>query len=405
MTFLTDLPIVWLNNICLFVFVSALFLLALCIYKWVSYKRLGSVLIEGALLGSVLAVLSVLRASYNAEGIQFGIKIPWALFAALSGAFIIFCIVELFRLNRKNRENISPSSIRETLDNLNSGICFFDKTGRIILINRVMNRLISSVSGSLPQTTDDISEALEGISLGESPELYEFPDGSIWQFTRAELNEKSLDGFIQTTARDVTELYRVSESIRLDNEKLRQTNRELGEMYDRLADRIREEETLNLKMKIHNDIGTSLISISKIIGDNNSENAASQLRSLKNAVGYFSSYRTSAPNTLEELYDYADKMRVSLIITGELPSEKRTVELLTAAARECITNCLYHAEGNAVRVKILGNGFEITNNGKAPNGEIKEGGGLSTLRRRVENAGGEMRVFHSPEFKLLITTE
>ena len=45
----------------------------------------------------------------------------------------------------------------------------------------------------------------------------------------------------------------------------------------------------------------------------------------------------------------------------------------------------------------------VTNNGKIPEGDIVEGGGLSTLRRRVERAGGTMRVDARPSFRLTVT--
>lgn len=45
----------------------------------------------------------------------------------------------------------------------------------------------------------------------------------------------------------------------------------------------------------------------------------------------------------------------------------------------------------------------VTNDGKQPEREIVEGGGLSTLRRRVERAGGTMVVQSLLKFKLIIT--
>jgi signal transduction histidine kinase len=44
----------------------------------------------------------------------------------------------------------------------------------------------------------------------------------------------------------------------------------------------------------------------------------------------------------------------------------------------------------------------ITNNGKPPKGEIAESGGLLSLRRSAEEAGGTMTVQSQPEFKLTI---
>jgi signal transduction histidine kinase len=45
----------------------------------------------------------------------------------------------------------------------------------------------------------------------------------------------------------------------------------------------------------------------------------------------------------------------------------------------------------------------VANNGKQPDGEIIEGGGLSTLRRRVERAGGTMTLQSLPKFRLTVT--
>ena len=45
----------------------------------------------------------------------------------------------------------------------------------------------------------------------------------------------------------------------------------------------------------------------------------------------------------------------------------------------------------------------ITNNGAVPSEPIKEGSGLSSLRRSIESAGGEMHTAYKPRFALLLT--
>ena len=44
----------------------------------------------------------------------------------------------------------------------------------------------------------------------------------------------------------------------------------------------------------------------------------------------------------------------------------------------------------------------IRNNGKPPKEKIKEGGGLTNLRHRIENSGGRMTVQSLPRFSLAI---
>lgn len=45
----------------------------------------------------------------------------------------------------------------------------------------------------------------------------------------------------------------------------------------------------------------------------------------------------------------------------------------------------------------------LTNNGRQPEQDIKEGGGLSSLRTMAENADGQMTVESVPKFSLTIT--
>lgn len=89
---------------------------------------------------------------------------------------------------------------------------------------------------------------------------------------------------------------------------------------------------------------------------------------------------------------------------GSVPKDISAENLLTAAVRECVTNCLRHAGGDIVCVEINRKGTDlivnITNNGKAPDGDITEGSGLSSLRHSVEASGGMMTVSASPRFRL-----
>ncbi len=402
MTFVSDLPVFARNALCIVLFCASLSQLFLGVYRWISCRSRVRCIADTALFALLLVVLSVLRASYTASATDFTISMPWLAFLLPGILMLIYSVFGLVRMYKSNRSSISSSSIRETLDNLNSGICFADKTGRIILINRAMSRLLSSVGGSVPQTIGEIEALLVSLNINGAPGLYRFPDDSIRRFVKALLSGDGLDGFVQLTAQDVTELYEISESLRRENEELRKTNEELGEMYERLADRIREQETLNLKMQIHNDIGTSLISISKIIEENGSGNTEAKLENLRNAVSYFSNYRAQSDHTADALRDYAARLNVTLVIDGVIPAVEAQAELLSSAIRECVTNCVTHAGGNVVKVRIRSNTVSITNNGKAPTGEMKEGGGLTSLRKHIESSGGEMRVYSAPEFMLKI---
>ena len=90
-----------------------------------------------------------------------------------------------------------------------------------------------------------------------------------------------------------------------------------------------------------------------------------------------------------------------------MPVKEKIAYLLTCAVRECVTNAVRYAEATALYVDfsetIDAASVVITNNGKNPDGDIKEGGGLSTLRRRIEREGGSMVIQAQPKFRLTVT--
>ena len=75
--------------------------------------------------------------------------------------------------------------------------------------------------------------------------------------------------------------------------------------------------------------------------------------------------------------------------------------------RECTSNGVRHAGATELYADSEHRPQSwhlcITNNGAPPKAEIKEGGGLSSLRRRIENAGGTVTVHSLPVFVLEVT--
>ena len=54
---------------------------------------------------------------------------------------------------------------------------------------------------------------------------------------------------------DVTNLYENARELQRENENLMEVNRKLRSMYERISDSVREQETLAMKRKIHDDLG------------------------------------------------------------------------------------------------------------------------------------------------------
>ena len=388
-----------------FLFLTVMSEVALCLYKFSCRGKVKYCLKNIALLLLLILFLSYVMTA----DAQYAVRLPW-LSVPLVGVLVLVHAALGFRNEyRRTKQFISPLSVKQALDNLNSGICFADKRGKLILINYKMRNLIHSLGGFYPQMLDEIESVLAKYAeqTEENKELYRFADGKIFRFHTTFLAEPELRGFTQTTAQDVTELYEATVKLRTANMELQETNNRLEKMYNRLADRIREQETLNLKMRIHDNIGTSLIAISDMQSSGAEEDMDAQLAALQDAVGYFSGDRFTPLETFEELRIKASQMNVKLHLSGRLPSDAEILPLIVSAVHECVTNCVYHAKGSNVFAEITDFGgactVTVTNDGEAPTGEIIEGGGLSALRQSIEGVGGEMHISHSPRFALIFT--
>ena len=401
MTAFSALPELWQTLIPFLIMLEAVLELGLFLYQVICRRTVFRCL-PCAIISVILVVLlfSVTQGDPNNGKDAFLLGAPWGIFAAAILLGAVHFSAALPREYRRSKNELSAFSIKEAIDKLPMGICFSDPLGRIILCNDLMRNLVFLLSDRSLQIINDFDSTLikEDYSV--------FPDGTVWQFRTQAVSVNGNDRWRQITAQNVTELYHGYIRQNEINEELREVNGRLREMYERMADDIKEKENLELKVYIHDTIGRSLLTIRDII--ENGADADGKLEALREAVSVLSSDRARLNCTMDEVRETAEKLGVKLHAEGGLPSGSTAEALTAAAVAECVTNCVRHAGGNEVYVRIAARNsavydITITNNGKKPEGPIIEGSGLSGLRRRIEAAGGEMHTAFSPRFALLIT--
>lgn len=410
MTIFTLLPIAERNLLAGALFFVTAGLLAVVLFQYLTHSRLWRSIVNSVLFIILTGITAYVMASAVKPEI-YSLSVAWIWLLIIAVILLCYEVCAIVWEYRRNKKQLSSASIKETLDNLVSGICFADKSGRIILINVAMSKLTSALIGSYPQMLWEILSSLEQPSAESGVEkldgsLYRFPDGKVWRFNTVSLQGEELNGFTQTTAQDVTEIYETTAKLKEDNEELHETIKEILKLYDRLSDRVREQETLALKIRVHNESGENLLAISQMIDTGETDNVEDQLKNLQHALWHFAGTGNSARDTFDEAEQQAKAMGISLTLDGSIPMSARVEKIIVLACRECVTNCKKHAKGSAVNVKITNRDnfytVSITNDGEKPKDEIKEGGGLTSLRQTIENAGGEMHVSHKPHFALII---
>ena len=327
---------------------------------------------------------------------------------------LVYAVVRYVRTRRRMRYSLSRESIKEGSDNLPDGICFFDSQGTVQLINRKMMAIFVMLFGREIQTLDELRRALlcpppEVECLDSVILLYKFPDGTVQRFTESVITDRNGEQITEVTAADVTELYAKQKELNSENSRLADANKRMKWMLDNMNDIVREEETLSMKIRVHDDIGHSILAAKKALMQ---QQDIAVIR--ENAVLWETAvdrlYRVNNMPAVQDEWQTvqirAEELGVEIVFDGVLPEDKLVRHLLLLAIRECVTNCVRHAGGNRVFVEVSDDGKKtacaITNNGRAPQRAFVEGSGLSGLRRRIERVGGIMELTGSPRFVLTV---
>ena len=305
--------------------------------------------------------------------------------------------------------------IKESFDNLPIGICFFDSRGLIRLINKQMLSIGCVLLDGGFQTLWELRAALlsppDCVSvLDEKNTLFRFPGNVILRYEEKQITDGRNNRFTQATFSDVSELASRQKELKEENERLENANRRAKQLYDNMAGIVREEEILSMKMRVHDDIGHSILAARKaLLSDASLEEIRSSASIWERSIEllYHANNMPDETDDLEYAKERAAALGVSVITGGDFPTDRAARRIFTLAVRECVTNCVRHAGGNKVfafsSVEDGNHILKITNNGAPPEGEVIEGGGLSALRRRIEKSGGTMEIKSFPFFELCVT--
>ena len=299
---------------------------------------------------------------------------------------------------------LKQNAVKEAFDHLPCGVCFFDKNGIVTLRNYQMHRLVFALTGKDLQSFSELNDFL---SENTENGVFTFDNDNVWQFSQETVTLREGTDYIQITATDITELYQRQKELEQDNRRLEEYARRMRRLSKNIKQLIREEEILNMKMRVHDDIGRSVIATRQFLEQGRPMEEL-DLTVWKNAVKLLKhdSELAEERGSFDSLMSAAKSIGVHIIIDGDFSGNTSADKLVVAAVRECMTNAVRHAHADELYVKLnTENGkltANISNNGDLPKKKITEGGGLSSLRARIESNGGEMKVSAENEFELFV---
>lgn len=364
--------------------------------------------------------------------------VPWIIVALVMVVIFAAEVLCLVAVNRAGRDKLSPGSVKESLDALPDGVCFFSEDGRILLSNRRMQHISSDITGIGILNGEKLWRCIEEKSVKTDVSdglVILTSDSKVWNVRRSEIEAEG-NRINEIVALDVTEQYELRRELEERNERLNSVNERLRIFSRDMSRLTAEKELLDAKIKVHDDLGRSLLAFRAYLTAEPSKRDRSKLLPLWRYVISVMKKETAPSEEWDAIEKTAESLHIQIEINGDLPAGLADLPVsgaarsaIMAAIRECLTNTARHAGGDRLFVLIKcgaeqgadhastsgnpsasgtapcadaphGIRIEITNNGRAPLVPIQEAGGLSNLRHMVERAGGNMTIESSPQFLL-----
>lgn len=342
--------------------------------------------------------------------------VPWIIVALVMVVIFAAEVLCLVAVNRAGRDKLSPGSVKESLDALPDGVCFFSEDGRILLSNRRMQHISSDITGIGILNGEKLWRCIEEKSVKTDVSdglVILTSDSKVWNVRRSEIEAEG-NRINEIVALDVTEQYELRRELEERNERLNSVNERLRIFSRDMSRLTAEKELLDAKIKVHDDLGRSLLAFRAYLTAEPSKRDRSKLLPLWRYVISVMKKETAPSEEWDAIEKTAESLHIQIEINGDLPAGLADLPVsgevrsaIMAAIRECLTNTARHAGGDRLFVLIKcgadaphGIRIEITNNGRAPLVPIQEAGGLSNLRHMVEREGGIMTIESSPQFLL-----
>ena len=382
-----------------------------CIVRMLDLKRYKPDLLLTIIMTVSCFVLLQMMTMIQQGDLKPSFEIPLVLLWPALLLLLGFVVFQLYHISRWRRQHISAMSVKEAFDKLPAGLMFYSGAGIPVMVNETMQRisreLFDESIGDAEAYWDSIRSKRTDDEVPEDKAIVKGRDGKVYSFNRNMLKVKGADVY-ELTAVDISDEYELSRELAVSQEKARGLNIRLKALMGTIEYVTMNRELLQLKTSLHDNIGQCILIAKRYMYSPESVDKQRMLDFWRDNIRHMTN---DEPEEWELPYyvisKEADRLGIKLNIIGELPSESRLIPVVDAAISVHIGNTLKHADGTeaTVAVQITPEGYVISfsNNGRQPEGEIKEKGGLKNLRSQVEGVGGKMEIISTPGFEMRIS--
>ncbi len=342
-------------------------------------------------------------------------NIPGSFHLIFNAATLFFACFKLYKLYKINRTQITQSSIKESIENLPSGLLFMPSNGDLYLSNHVIHQLCKTLTDKVLTNGNIFWQelcALKNTSIcviNSNEPLFALKNGEIWQFSKKSCKVDDMQYF-QIKATNVTELYNLSKNMEKSNLLLLDQQTRLKNILLSTEENTAKQVALDMQVNFHDSLGDMIILTKKTLNSppnpEQTQNIIKLWKGLTDTVSNISKERDIHALSLEQIQAFAKQINCELIITGNLPTETEQEMLCLLAINEMLKNAVFHAKASEILVDFIENEnyyiLKTTNKLHKKIEKIEEGAGLSGLRQKVESINGKMALYAGEKVSLFL---
>ena len=238
---------------------------------------------------------------------------------------------------RARKRSLSLMSVKECMDELPVGICFYWDGGLTKLTNRRMNSIACKLTGSGIMDAEHFQKTV--FSGMETP-VVRLEDGAAYSFDN---RVNTLDGrtIHELLAFDVTEEYRLTEELREKQKKVQKMNRRLKALNATIQYIIMDKETLHIKMHIHDSFGEMLLMTRHFLADPENTDTKEMLSLWRRNIALLKDEeREHWQKPCFFSLKHADSLGIRIEMDGELPEDEALSSVADSAITVHVTNVL-----------------------------------------------------------------
>lgn len=327
----------------------------------------------------------------------------WVLCLSMTVVAVALCIVHNY-IRYEKYNLISRNSIKEAIDRLPMGISIYNHSGVLLLTNRTMNDIAFTLLGDEVKNAFVFEQSLEEKRIVEESDTILYINDAYWIFQKREITLSHGASAYEMIATNITEEYKINLTLREESVVLSKYNQDLRRYRNNIVKVTADEEILNAKIKIHDELGELLLVTKNMQENATSAEKESLIRSWDTTYKQLRNYEAQEETVsfIDDIKEAASSIGVSIITHGEIPN----LPIINTMIHECLTNTIKHGKGNEMTIisSLDGRYFILScsNNGELAK-TYKFKGGLKSLQDLAKKYDGKLEIVKGDRFTIQLS--